>query len=219
MNTTKQLILEASLELFATHGYEKTSIALILKKTGLSKGGLYHHFRSKEEILEHLTRSRIDQSIQILEEIINKVDFSAIDKLNELFEAMMAFRKKNALQTFKIFESYLKDENLLWRKKMDDYTLSRALKYYVSIIEQGRNEGIFNVIDPTLAAEVILREVPIFRTKMALIYLDRENIPDYIDEITRIAIYTEEFIHRILGAGPGLLKLKDLFVRFFVEIN
>ncbi len=219
MSATKQLILEASLELFATNGYEKTTIALILKKTGLSKGGFYHHFRSKEEILEHLTRSRIDQAIQIVEAIVNREGFSAIDKLNELFEEMMAFRKKNAAQTFKIFESYLKDENLLWRKKMDDYTMSRALKYYVSIIEQGKNEGIFNVSDPALAAEVILREVPVFRTKMALIYLERENIADYIGEIIRIASYTDEFIHRILGAQSGLLKLKDMFVRFFLEIQ
>jgi AcrR family transcriptional regulator len=47
---TRQRIIEKSMQLFSVQGYFNTSIAGIVKATGLTKGGLYGHFRNKEDI-------------------------------------------------------------------------------------------------------------------------------------------------------------------------
>jgi len=47
---TRQNIIEKSLQLFCVKGYYNTSINNILEATGLTKGGLYGHFSSKEDI-------------------------------------------------------------------------------------------------------------------------------------------------------------------------
>ena len=47
---TRQNIIEKSMQLFSVKGYFKTSVAGIVKATGLTKGGLYGHFRNKQEI-------------------------------------------------------------------------------------------------------------------------------------------------------------------------
>jgi AcrR family transcriptional regulator len=47
---TKRKIIEKSLQLFSVKGYYNTSINDILDATGLTKGGLYGHFNSKEAI-------------------------------------------------------------------------------------------------------------------------------------------------------------------------
>jgi TetR/AcrR family transcriptional regulator, transcriptional repressor for nem operon len=47
---TRQHIIEKSMQLFSVQGYFNTSIAGIVKATGLTKGGLYGHFRNKEDI-------------------------------------------------------------------------------------------------------------------------------------------------------------------------
>lgn len=47
---TRQNIIEKSLQLFCVKGYYHTSINDILEATGLTKGGLYGHFTSKEDI-------------------------------------------------------------------------------------------------------------------------------------------------------------------------
>ena len=49
-NLTRQNIIEKSMQLFSVKGYFNTSIADIVTKTGLTKGGLYGHFRTKQEI-------------------------------------------------------------------------------------------------------------------------------------------------------------------------
>ena len=47
---TRQTIIEKTLQLFCVKGYYNTSINDILQATGLTKGGLYGHFPSKEDI-------------------------------------------------------------------------------------------------------------------------------------------------------------------------
>ncbi|UCD90849.1 MAG: TetR/AcrR family transcriptional regulator [Desulfobacterales bacterium] len=49
-NQTRKDIIQKSLQIFSVKGYFNTSINDILSATGLTKGGLYGHFRSKEDI-------------------------------------------------------------------------------------------------------------------------------------------------------------------------
>lgn len=51
---TKQEILEASLELFSTQGFEATSISQIADAVGIRKASLYSHYESKQAILDAL---------------------------------------------------------------------------------------------------------------------------------------------------------------------
>ena len=49
---TVNLILDVAFRLFMEKGYEHTSIQDIINQLGgLSKGAIYHHFKSKEDIL------------------------------------------------------------------------------------------------------------------------------------------------------------------------
>lgn len=52
--TRREQLLAAAHRLFADRGYRETSIDDIARKAGLTKGAVYFHFRSKEEILEAL---------------------------------------------------------------------------------------------------------------------------------------------------------------------
>lgn len=53
-------ILRASARLFRERGYDATSMNDISAALKLSKGGLYHHFRSKNEILFHIMNHAMD---------------------------------------------------------------------------------------------------------------------------------------------------------------
>jgi len=47
---TRQLIVEKAAHLFNVKGYAATSMSDIIEATGLAKGGIYGHFKSKEAI-------------------------------------------------------------------------------------------------------------------------------------------------------------------------
>ncbi|MFF8394163.1 TetR/AcrR family transcriptional regulator [Streptomyces sp. NPDC016172] len=48
---TRRRIQDVALELFAEHGYEKTSLREIAERLEVTKAALYYHFKTKEEIL------------------------------------------------------------------------------------------------------------------------------------------------------------------------
>ena len=55
MNDTRDFIVERAFCLFLQRGYEGISIRDIQEAVGLSKGAIYHYFRSKEDIFGEAT--------------------------------------------------------------------------------------------------------------------------------------------------------------------
>ena len=63
---TVERILDVSQRLFLEKGYDNTTIQDIVDELGgLSKGAIYHHFKSKEEIMDAVG-DRMDDSLYIL---------------------------------------------------------------------------------------------------------------------------------------------------------
>ena len=65
----RQEILRAAARLFQQQGYDATSMNDVAAALKLSKGGLYHHFQSKDEILFHI----MSHAMEITEERVVKV--------------------------------------------------------------------------------------------------------------------------------------------------
>jgi len=55
----KQLVLDAAADIGANQDWHAVTFQAIADKTGLSKGGIMHHFRSKDDLLEELMRQSL----------------------------------------------------------------------------------------------------------------------------------------------------------------
>ena len=77
---TRQNIIDKSLQLFSVKGFFNTSINDILNETKLTKGGLYAHFRSKEDIWY----AAYERAVEIWKRII----FQDIRKIDNPFERL-----------------------------------------------------------------------------------------------------------------------------------
>lgn len=56
----REQMLHAAVALFNEQGYDATSVAALAARLGLSKAALYHHFSSKEEVLEVAVGAALD---------------------------------------------------------------------------------------------------------------------------------------------------------------
>ena len=65
---TKERILEMALELFAQSGYLGTSMSDIAKQLGITKGALYKHYISKQEILDSIVERMNEMDYERAEE-------------------------------------------------------------------------------------------------------------------------------------------------------
>ena len=61
---TKTRIVDAALELFAQNGYLGTSMSDIAKQLSITKGALYKHFASKQEILDQIIQKMNDLDLE-----------------------------------------------------------------------------------------------------------------------------------------------------------
>ena len=83
---TRRRIVEQALQLFSVKGYYNTSISDIQEATGLTKGGLYGHFASKEDIWYAV----YDEAVEIWKGIVFKGIRSHHDPLEQSRELSSA---------------------------------------------------------------------------------------------------------------------------------
>lgn len=67
---SRERLLQAGMRVFADRGYEKATVAAIVKEAGLSKGTFYWVFDSKEDLLSALIEARIDRPVERLMEFV-----------------------------------------------------------------------------------------------------------------------------------------------------
>ena len=76
-------ILDAAMDLFLEKGYDNTTIQDIVDALGdLSKGAIYHHFKSKEEIIESVIPRLYDSSNSQIESLKESTSYTGLEKLN-----------------------------------------------------------------------------------------------------------------------------------------
>ena len=81
--SNKERILKAAIELFASKGFDGTSVRNIAEKAGLSVAGMFYYFSSKEEILYQIMTMFMDAAYQKIMQIYN-TDIDPIEKLSEI---------------------------------------------------------------------------------------------------------------------------------------
>lgn len=86
---SKDQIIQAALSLFSNKGYKETTMADLVTVTGLSKGAVYHHFKSKEEILQLLMEKETISLSTFLEELSKNEGVSSTDRLLQLVDYLI----------------------------------------------------------------------------------------------------------------------------------
>jgi len=66
--TTREHIVEAADNLFYQHGFEHTSFTTIAKVVKISRGNFYHHFKTKDDILDAVIDARLARTQIMLDQ-------------------------------------------------------------------------------------------------------------------------------------------------------
>lgn len=82
---TRQRIIAQAAPIFNTRGFSGSSMQDVLEATGLEKGGLYRHFRSKEELAAEVFRYTLQASVRVRTEKIDRTH-GAIEQLRSIVD-------------------------------------------------------------------------------------------------------------------------------------
>lgn len=89
----RQELLDTAERLFCQKGYEATSVQDILDALHLSKGGFYHHFASKEEVLRALCLRHAERGAAYTADALNEAT-SPVGRINAVLHGFMPLRRE-----------------------------------------------------------------------------------------------------------------------------
>ncbi|RDI95000.1 TetR/AcrR family transcriptional regulator [Meiothermus sp. QL-1] len=152
VTTTRDCILEEAARLFTEKGYEATSVQDIAQALGLSKAALYHHFRSKEEIL-------FEVSLLALEGLLRAGEGAL--RVEDPKEALLRFMEAHARyfeENYAFFVTLLQGiKSLSPENRARTVALrDRHEANLREILRRGVAQGVFRPVDVALAGRAVL---------------------------------------------------------------
>lgn len=145
----KQELLEAALRLFDRHGYDAMRVDDILSEVGISKGGFYHHFKSKEAVLREAVHREQVNLLSGLETTSDEVD--PVEGLLAVFEkgSVSLGAGEGVLSTLQSFQA-----RTIYLDQLE-IELEQHLKPYLQqLIRTGVEHSVFRSVNPEATAEI-----------------------------------------------------------------
>ena len=149
---TIDIILATAKELFLEKGFDKTSMQEIASVAGISKGAIYHHFKSKEEIINRVK----DQQSNTLIKEANRWAEENTDLTGK--EKLITLLKKSVDPTIHNLDNAIKA-----RVKSAEFIvtymkscINQSAPLISKIIKEGINDGSLQTNYPDECAEVLV---------------------------------------------------------------
>ena len=201
-------LIDCAQRLFLTRGYERTTINDVIAAAGLSKGAFYHHFRSKEDMLEAISDRFARESLGFTEELQANQTLNALQRLNLLMSLGRDWKREHIAELKAVFTTLLYPENVVLYHRIVGAVSAVLAPALTAIIERGVAELVFDVGDPGLVAEILLGLSNGRRVLVIAALAEAEIDVDRAAAMIVSRVRAEEAItNRILGLAPGGVDL------------
>ncbi|MED1799320.1 TetR/AcrR family transcriptional regulator [Brevibacillus porteri] len=200
----RERIIETSMRLFEANGYHKVTVDQIVKESGTSKGGFYHNFKSKDELLYIIHDQFITYVLEKAEEAYEKWD-TPTERLQAIVKSFVM-----------MIDLYRSQVTIFYQE-----SLFLAPEYYTDIeTKRDRYKKImFTVISDGIESGEFRPELPVPIVSMAIfgmvnwIYKWYQKSGTY--SIEQIAdIYADMVLHSVLKSES---MENPSFQRFFLQ--
>jgi AcrR family transcriptional regulator len=195
---TRERILRAAVELFAAQGYDATSISQVIERAGVAKGGLYHHFGSKQQLLYESYGDLITRQLVDMRAIL-ALDWSPARTLRALIIDLVETTAARSQQALVFFRELSKleqtQEGELRRARREYHETVRHLIGHAQ--QQGRFRAVGSAETITLTIFGMINELPIWYR------------PDGPKSATQLGEELAEFVLAALEPLPNSLVSSD----------
>ena len=150
---TRKRIVDTAARLFMEKGYDHTSIQDIIDNLGgLTKGAIYHHFKSKEEIMGAVSDMIYSAATGEMEKVRRRKDLNGKEKLRELFRISVFNPAQKEM--FESAPDMMKSPQLLQLYMKELMEEVSTMTY--EILKEGEEDGSIQTEYPKELAEVLI---------------------------------------------------------------
>lgn len=200
-------ILDVAQELFYSKGFEQTSIQDIINTVGIAKGTFYHYFSSKNQLLDELVERMLEQTMQMVEPIVEDENLDALQKFHLFFGTIENWKLENKPFFKGLLQVFYHDDNAVLRQKLKTASITATSQPLNKIIQQGVDESIFETCYPNDIGEIIIVIGQSLAEKLAVMLLGTEGNGTILPTVERKIAVTQYAMERVLGAPSGSIKI------------
>lgn len=184
---TRQLIKNCACMLFASKGFKQVTMKDICEASKLSRGGLYCHYGSTQEIFKEIINDFMSQQSDIFSEKIAK-KLSAKEILKDVLEKYKGEMLDNQSSlSLAIYEYFSIEDNAETKNELYVQYLA-SFNAWQNLLEYGIKNGEFNNVDIKSVFDLIIFSYQGVRMYSKLMPID-ENIPQrMIEQIIKIIV-------------------------------
>lgn len=148
---TVQKILDAALHLFLEKGYEQTTILDIVENMGgMTRGAFYHHFKSKEEVLDALG-DKLFFDNNPFEKVKQQTNLTGIEKLKYLMQQSTENTDSRQISIMSVQAM----QSPAFLKKFIDDNRDVVAPSYQELIDEGVKDGSIQTTHPKLLSQLL----------------------------------------------------------------
>lgn len=145
-------LLELAATMFAERGLKATTVREIADSAGILSGSLYHHFKSKEQMVEEVLRDFLDWLFARYQQIVDQ-QAAPLERLKGLFMASFEAIEYRHAQVV-IYQDEAKRLSSQPRFVFVEARNKEQRKMWVDILQQGIADGSFR---PDLDVDLVYR--------------------------------------------------------------
>lgn len=148
----KAQIMDAAERLFITKGYGSTSISEILDAVGIARGTFYHHYESKEAVMEAI----IDRYAELIRErAVAVASQPELTPMQKIIGVILAARERPGNQA-ELTEVLHESDNEIFHLRSHQKTMETMLPVLTGIAEEAIEQGVFSTNYPEEAFRMLL---------------------------------------------------------------
>lgn len=199
-------ILRVAEELFYAKGYDATTVQDILDVLRLSKGGFYHHYESKDQLLEEICSVKVRAAAEA-GRAEAEYGASAVDKLNTMLDRSCVWRGEYADFLCLLMRIAYRDDNILMHAMFERMVAESVLPAIEGILIEGTEAGEFAAQDPRGGARLVVRLLGALNDDIAHLMIASEDAPPAASEILTLLELYRKAIERMLEAPYGSIVI------------
>ncbi len=206
-----QRILDAAQSLFFRQGWDAVTVSDVLAEAGISKGGFYHHFAAKEDLLDGVVARFAEEALTLAKAASEASYGDALTRLNAFLAASNHWKAAHGRELRFFMDAMLRPGNAVLFGRIASAAADAARPVLRDLIAGGIAEGRFDVPDPDLVAETVLAlpsgRMSVVRSAIDLAAQgDLERAADLLDG--RMS-GEGRLMDRLLGLPAGSIALSD----------
>ena len=147
---TKEKILTVSAEYFVKKGYENTNMQEIVQASGVSKGAIFHHFNTKEEILDTLIDVQYETNKSILNKVLRDIEHLKLNGKEKM--TYLLLRDLEISEDANVIRALSKSPSIIL--KIMQLRVNRNAYFFAPLLQEGIEDGSITCQSPVECSQV-----------------------------------------------------------------